>query len=97
MESQSFLSAEGPNLACQRGKQHYALFLKSNMTNVTLIRTLHISPRNKKVLNTRTLEADHVGLSLTFSSHMARNPDIQTPQSSHNGPGERTAGDTVNH
>ena len=31
-------------------------------------------------LNTQTPEAEHVDLSLAFSSHMARNPDMQRPQ-----------------
>ena len=45
----------------------------------TLIGTFHIFPKKQVVLNTRTPEAENVDLSFTFSSHMARNPDMQTP------------------
>ena len=73
-----------PNLACRLGAlcclPTLGAFQNPTRQVSTSIRTLHISPRNQVVLNTWTLEAECVDLSLTFSRHMARNPDVQTPQ-----------------
>ena len=73
------LASGGPNLACQRGKQHQTFF-KIPRQMSTLSGALHILQRKQVVLDTCTPEAERVGLSLTFSSHMARNREKQTPQ-----------------